>query len=366
MSFINTDENKIKFSEAIYEIGTDCPVVTTESGARITTTGGLELEQDCIPDRFACYGLCSRQNSDSYFTITNTCSNSFTLTGFEVTNPEMFSLFETSYNLVDSYNQETVPEIFPIRLGPNESIRVPTFFVPPEWVLEYGKKGTFENRDGDKFSSEVKVYPGFPGDGANALDCDTRLILSGELICEEKDPDDFTFLNNEEQLVKPLFPLKVYNPLLFRNEYRLKATPLYTNNNLVEIPELIKNYADWLDSQNWFQTISSNWAITGCIDLMYKYFQDKTIEKKFELTTVNHVSTSYFSQKNGLINNYNYMGDEYIGYKVDTVAENLPFGYVRDQAMFIKVNKGGKSDKIFLCEVPPGNVNFSDFDIDSF
>ncbi len=372
MSFINTEDHGITFSKTVYDIGSECPVLGREDGGRILTTDGLELEQDCIPDRYACYGLCTRLESTNYFSITNTCSSTFTLTGFEVADPEYFSLFEDSFDRIDIYNQESAPEIFPIRLKPNESIQVPTFFVPPPWVLEYGKKGTFEDRSGDKFSTEVKIFPGFPGDGANELDCDTKLILSGELICEPKKTEDYDFLHNTDNWEPPQYGLKPFTHEVFRNTYKLKTTPLYSSNTKLPVHELIKNYADYMDDLNWFKDVTSNWAITGCIDLMYYYFKDKpaltngTLSKKFNLTSVNHISESFFNKTEDVINQYVYNEVEYVGYKVDTVADDLPFGYVRDVLMFISVPVNNKSNKIFICEVPPGNADFFDFDLEPY
>tara|TARA_B100000674_G_C37937682_1_gene961130 strand:- start:1219 stop:2334 length:1116 start_codon:yes stop_codon:yes gene_type:complete len=174
----------------------------------VNTEGGLliELEGTCS-DAFAdCRMLCRDGIVDSgSFTIVNACTLPITVTGFVVSDPKRFSLVEyPKYTGSGVYPSGEVPELpMPFTIKPREKKKINTFFHPLYEELEYGNAGTILNRTGDKFSSTVQMYPGFPIlNCSEKSDCDASVVLSGEFLCDDKEIDR-EWMKNEENFITP-------------------------------------------------------------------------------------------------------------------------------------------------------------------
>lgn len=164
MSFI-TQESGITLSVTGETQLLDCGVVINEGiDSPIFTEAGKTIIYDgeCLPDvSFDCESSRINVDSGSYVSIVNVCNLPITVTGFTNDNPERFSIFEyPAYRDYSEYNTGNCPHL-PFTLQPYQRIVIDTFFHPLDSELTYGKPGTLENRNGDRFKAKIGILPGF-------------------------------------------------------------------------------------------------------------------------------------------------------------------------------------------------------------
>jgi hypothetical protein len=163
MSFI-TNESGIYLSESGQTSYTSCGemiretaelYVLTEKRNRIVYDGSCDPVLD-----FNCSGFASKIDSN-FVTIVNTCTMPITVTGFNNSNPERFSIFKyPEYSGMAEYNTGNTEEL-PFTIEPFQRVIIDTFFHPLYSELLSGTPGTLDNRNGDKFRSRVDIMPGF-------------------------------------------------------------------------------------------------------------------------------------------------------------------------------------------------------------
>ena len=345
MSFINPDDYEVSFSEP--------------------TVLGLGGE-------ISCENACPQTSVDSgQFTLINTCSMPITITGFHMQNPKQFSLFNhEKYKDLEIYETGSVEEL-PITIKPKKKISINTFFHPEEEELRYGKAGTIENRDGDKFSSKVEIYPGFKITNCNNSECDASFILTGEFLCIKEDYD-FDWLENRSNFNQEFNAslLEVYTPPSFENKFflRKKTTHTYINtqedntseNYFSGISGALESYANYFNQNSWFETYS-DFGITGTLHGVFlavsglkENGQDNSranlYEMGFEHTVEVNDFTSYqtkFSTED--YEEVNYDGEDYVVLKV----ENKPIESIdlmTNQSLFLREINPPGSIEMFLCD----------------
>lgn len=366
MSYVNKPDYPVNFSLNIGEIKSSCPDMLTEGQVVLFTENGLIIEQDCIPDRYACSGSCAREESSGSFTITNTCALPMTITGFVLEDPDNFSIFKSSY-YTDSYVPEFVEEL-PVTIQPYSSLDVPTFFKPTITELENadGERPTFENRVGTKITSKLEIYPGFPVFNlSNSSYCDTSITLSGEFICEDKEKYDYEWTGNYEHFIPvKINNLKAFNLRKYYNKYNLKRTMVF-NSTSKALLDAICEYILYLNDNNWFSRMSANWAIIATLEAVKNYLKKypgvgspAKVQSKFIssywISPINPISSSSFGPES-IVSNFDLNGESYLGVKVNTESTNLPKGFIRDQILFFTDPKKNKKIKLFLCD--NGNIN---------
>lgn len=170
-----------------------------EEGGKVLLTdtpcGGPIPEFDCNFDRKVV-------DTGKFITLTNVCTLPITVTGFTMSDPARFSLFEYPLHKgTQIYSSGNTTDL-PFTLQPNEFKRINTYFHPLISELTNGTPGTFDNRVGDSFESRVEIYPGFPIQNCtnDPNSCDAYFTLSGEFICEEQDKD---WMYNNENFIAP-------------------------------------------------------------------------------------------------------------------------------------------------------------------
>lgn len=180
---IREDEPKYILEEGGKVLFTDAPCNTTIQ------------EFDCKFDRKVV-------DTGKFVTLTNTCNLPITVTGFQMSDPVRFSLFEYPLNKGKSLYTTGNTAQLPFTLQPNEFKRINTYFHPLESELLNGDAGTFDNRVGDAFNSRVDIFPGFPIEGCleDPNSCDAFFTLSGEFLCEGVDKD---WMYNNENFIAP-------------------------------------------------------------------------------------------------------------------------------------------------------------------
>jgi len=160
-----------------------------------TPCGGPIPEFDCNFDRKVV-------DTGKFITLTNVCTLPITVTGFTMSDPARFSLFEYPLHKgTQIYTSGNTADL-PFTLQPNEFKRINTYFHPLISELTNGTPGTFDNRVGDSFESRVEIYPGFPIQNCTSdpNSCDAHFTLSGEFVCEEPDKD---WMYNNENFITP-------------------------------------------------------------------------------------------------------------------------------------------------------------------
>jgi hypothetical protein len=371
MSFIQENDKKIRFSSQLDQFGAQCNVLSSESSGLVLTEAGILLQQDCDEAFKACEGSCVRENASGAFTITNTCSVPITITGLVVHDPEMFGLFDEGYTSLSEYSKEWSADYMPFTIQPNKSHTIKTFFNPGASQLKQSKRYTLEDNEGaPKFGTKVDIYPGFPvlKEGAETDSCDTSITLTGEFLCPINKPEKMDWAYNRSQFSQPLDYLnKRVSMSVFKNRDFLNRTEVFDvqyservsednwNNGYGIISKAIYDYASHLDSNNWFEGISSNWGITGAIDLVYSMVNDSLnkgrdvyssdYSKDFSLTSVDKVSSSFFNKNLAHPKSVSVPGrsDIYMGFLVDTEPVDLPVGYIKDQALYVSVSSLGNN-----------------------
>lgn len=170
-----------------------------EEGGKVLLTdtpcGGPIPEFDCNFDRKVV-------DTGKFITLTNVCTLPITVTGFTMSDPARFSLFEYPLHKgTQIYTSGNTADL-PFTLQPNEFKRINTYFHPLISELTNGTPGTFDNRVGDSFESRVEIYPGFPIQNCTSdpNSCDAYFTLSGEFVCEEPDKD---WMYNNENFITP-------------------------------------------------------------------------------------------------------------------------------------------------------------------
>jgi hypothetical protein len=170
-----------------------------EEGGKVLLTdtpcGGPIPEFDCNFDRKVV-------DTGKFITLTNVCTLPITVTGFTMSDPARFSLFEYPLHKgTQIYTSGNTADL-PFTLQPNEFKRINTYFHPLISELTNGTPGTFDNRVGDSFESRVEIYPGFPIQNCtnDPNSCDAYFTLSGEFVCEEPDKD---WMYNNENFITP-------------------------------------------------------------------------------------------------------------------------------------------------------------------
>lgn len=207
MTFINPEDYEIKFSSLDEALVINEKYLSKEASETLVTTAGdgLLIEVDGYETRSVnCHNLCRENLVDSgKFTLINTCSMPITVTGFTVSEPERFSLFDhEKYRNFTIYTQEVVGEL-PLTIEPRKKKTINTFFHPKYEELEYGKEGTILNRNGDQFGAKVEIYPGFKISNCESNDiCDASLTLTGEFLCE-RDYKNLEALKNKHNFEIP-------------------------------------------------------------------------------------------------------------------------------------------------------------------
>lgn len=362
MSYINPVDYPVNFSSKISDAAFGCPDLVSEKSINIYTENGLIIKQDCIPDRYVCSGTCAREESTSSFTITNTCALPITITGFVLDDPDNFSILKSSY-YTDVYSTEFVDEL-PITIQPYSAVDIPTFFKPSITELENvdGQRPTFENRVGEKLTSRLNIYPGFPVfnfDDSNY--CNTYVTLSGEFMCDDKERYDYSWTGNTLNFENvTLASLGAFNLRKYTNTFNLKRTRVFTSTSSDNLMGAICEYILYLNDNNWFTNLSSNWAIIAslrCVESYLRVYSSATtpanIQGKFLtpywISPVNPISSSSFGPES-IISNFVLDGENYIGVRINTESSNLPKGYIRDQILFFTNPNGQDRIKIFLCD----------------
>ncbi len=215
MAFINPSEQGIGYSvlpedqvqpKLCKYLASEKELIQTKTYQKfVETEDGLliALESSCQDGFIDCEFLCTGRNvvDSGSFTLLNTCSMPITITGFTMSDPERFSLFNYPlYSGLEIYESGTVNEL-PFTIEPRKQKRVETFFHPKIDELKFGDAGTADQRTGDKFGSVVEIYPGFKLSNCEDADnCDASVTLSGEFICHFVDRE---WMKNKDNFEKP-------------------------------------------------------------------------------------------------------------------------------------------------------------------
>ena len=123
--------------------------------------------------------------------------SSLTITGYKNDDPLRFSIFKyPEYSGHAEYNTGNTQEL-PFTVEPFQRVNINTFFHPLYSELESGNAGTYENRTGDKFESNVSILPGF--EVLNCVEDPNTSIL----WWEENEYCDLVLLNDAEKSFNP-------------------------------------------------------------------------------------------------------------------------------------------------------------------
>lgn len=216
MAFITSIEYGICLSTQ-GETGTvDCGVLIREGVEKIIKTDADEniiLEGTCgeAASKFNCDQNRETVDEGKYVKITNVCTLPITITKLTNSDPVRFSLFEYPkyLNIGGEYNTENTDEL-PIKLEPQQSVKINTFFHPTFNELSTGTAGFVEdlhNQDvtPDKWVATIGIYPGFRvincSDDEN--ECNASFQLVGELLCEAF--PDTSWMDNKDNFIEPKF-----------------------------------------------------------------------------------------------------------------------------------------------------------------
>lgn len=201
MSFIN-EESGVCLSETGTSVLVGCDFLIDELGRKYILTEGSKRiipEGDCLPiTDFDC-GKLDRITVDSgkFVTIINTCNLPLTITGFKNDDPLRFSIFNyPEYSGYAEYNTGNTQEL-PFTVEPFQRVNINTFFHPLYSELVSGNAGTYENRTGDKFESNISILPGF-----EVLNCVEDPITSF-LWWEENEHCDLVLLDDAQKSFNP-------------------------------------------------------------------------------------------------------------------------------------------------------------------
>ena len=347
--------------------------IKTEEGLIIELGGGI-----CHSGAIDCKSACRDVYDSGNFTIINSCTLPITITGFELSDPDRFSLFSyPEHTGIGTYFSGNVNDI-PFTLKPREKKKINTFFHPYYEELETGNAGTILNRTGDKFGSNVQIYPGFPIlNCPEKSDCDSSVILSGEFLCDGSLPD-MEWAKNKENIKDDFDPSDLESSPLPEptNEFFLLKKPTfeYTNsvtsssaqNYFTGLMEAMEQYAYHLESVNWLETYS-DFGITGTLDAVSKIVKNLQENSKDDSRVNLYNEDSEFlvepsdfikyktSFTAGDIQTVNYQGDSYLAMTIDSMAIQ-GIQLMTDQALFINEDGNGSMD-IFLCSAGDFSVD---------
>lgn len=208
MGFINEIDYEVSISDfmSMRRDAVQCDELSDESRQAYKTEDGLmtvALEGTCIGGEnnldLVCKEFCRGWYDSGNLIIANDCIMPVDITGFRISDSERFSIFDPEkHRYRDLYHSGVVDEL-PMKLKTYERVKIPVFFHPKYEELEDGIAGTFDARSGDRFGAAVDIFPGIPinnckQEGEN--ECDSEILLTGELLCPPKDYD-YEWMHNK-------------------------------------------------------------------------------------------------------------------------------------------------------------------------
>lgn len=341
MSFINPEEYNISFSDiSNMRLYDNCPFLINESetveGEKfIQTEDGLivDLEGVCevsLPEDIDCHSLCREGFVDSgFFSLVNTCSLPITVTGFSLTDPERFSLYDPDkYRGTKIYDSSLVDQL-PITIKPRKKISIDTFFHPKYEELEFGNAGSITNRTGDKFGSLVEIYPGFRLSNCDKNGaCDAYVTLTGEFLCLENE-DNMEWMYNTKN-IDPLFDKESLfkgQPEINNTSFILKKPSFYetaASNSAHDIYQGLKNactgYARYLEQNLWYD-LYSDYGVTGSLGAFHDIVDNILNSEENSILTIENTN-----QNGSLV----FTAEDGLGTQGDDISISLLYGQTQD------------------------------------
>lgn len=311
MGFINETEYEVSISNfmSMRKEAIVCDSIADEENRReYKTEDGLmavAVEGSCLGSETnfdqVCKEFCRGWFDSGNLIISNDCIMPVDITGFRVSDSERFSVFNPElHRYRDVYHSGVVEEL-PIKLKTYERIKIPIFFHPRYEELENGVAGTFDARSGDRFGATVDIFPGIPiinckEEGEN--ECDSEILLTGELLCPPKDYD-YNWMYNSGLLDEydELHPKRVTNNILtvFKNKSTINKYPTFTyfHESEINTPQKLfsalssaaEGYADYFTGdngheQNNLYLLGGDYGLVSSLDLFKTMVDEKISENK--------------------------------------------------------------------------------------
>lgn len=311
MGFINETEYEVSISNfmSMRKDAILCDSIADEEDRKsYKTEDGLmtiAVEGSCLGNETnfdqVCKEFCRGWVDSGNLIISNDCIMPVDITGFRVSDSERFSIFNPELHRYRDVYHSGVAEELPIKLKTYERIKIPVFFHPRYEELENGIAGTFDARSGDRFGATVDIFPGIPiinckTEGEN--ECDSEILLTGELLCPPKDYDyDWMYNSGLLDEYDKLHPKRVTNNILtvFKNKSSVNKYPTfsYIHDSEINTPQKLfsalssaaEGYADYFTGDNGSEQtnlylLGGDYGLVSSLDLFKTMVDEKISENK--------------------------------------------------------------------------------------